>query len=188
MILPIYVYGESVLRKITEDIDEANITKPEFQQLIADMFETMYHAGGVGLAGPQIGKSISMFVIDSEPFKESFPNVQIYKGAFINPVITEEWGEDFVFGEGCLSIPQINEDVTRKSQIHIEYFDENGNFHEEDFSGLVARIIQHEYDHLDGKVFIDRLSPIKKMVLKRQLNDIACGRTKAAYKTANKSK
>lgn len=183
MILPIYVYGDPVLRKITEDIDENEISTPEFQQLIADMFETMYHAGGVGLAGPQIGKSTSIFVIDSEPFKESFPNVQIYKGAFINPVITEESGEDFVFCEGCLSIPQVNEDVIRKSKIHIEFFDEKGQFREEDFSGLVARIIQHEYDHLDGKVFTDRLTPIKKMVIKRQLNEIAHGKVKAAYKT-----
>jgi peptide deformylase len=186
MILPIYVYGEPVLRKSAEDIDEKEILTPDFQQFIADMFETMYHAGGVGLAGPQVGKSTSLFVIDTEPFKESYPNVQIYKGAFINPVITEEWGEDFVFAEGCLSLPQINEDVTRKSKIHIEYYDENGQFHEEDFSGLVARVIQHEYDHLEGKVFVDRLSPIKKMVLKRQLNEIATGKTRAAYKTVCK--
>ncbi len=188
MILPIYVYGDPVLRKVAEDIDEASITTPEFQQLISDMFETMYHANGVGLAAPQVGKSISMFVIDTEPFKESYPNVRIYKGAFVNPVITREWGDDFVFSEGCLSLPQINEDVTRKSQIHIEYFDEEGNFREEDYDGLVARVIQHEYDHLEGRVFTDRLSSIKKMVLKRQLSDIASGKTRAAYKTVCKPK
>ncbi|MBR6264771.1 MAG: peptide deformylase [Prevotella sp.] len=183
MILPIYVYGEPVLRKISEeiDLDDANL-----KQLVADMFETMYHANGVGLAGPQIGKAIRIFVIDSEPFKESYPNVRIHKGAFINPIITKDWGDDFVFGEGCLSLPNLNEDVTRKSNIHIEYYDENGEFHDEDFDGLVARIIQHEYDHLEGRVFTDRLSQIKKMVLKGKLNDIATGKTKAAYKTIHK--
>ncbi len=183
MILPIYVYGEPVLRKISEeiDLDDANL-----KQLVDDMFETMYHANGVGLAAPQVGKAIRIFVIDSEPFKESFPNVRIFKGAFINPIITKEWGDDFVFGEGCLSLPNLNEDVTRKSNIHIEYYDENGEFHDEDFDGLVARIIQHEYDHLEGRVFTDRLSPIKKMVLKRQLVDIATGKTKASYKTVHK--
>lgn len=183
MILPIYVYGEPVLRKTAEEVD---VQGTDWKPLVEDMFETMYHANGVGLAAPQIGKAIRLFVIDSEPFREAFPNAQIFKGAFINPVITEEWGEDFVFAEGCLSLPHINEDVTRKSQIHIEYYDENGNFHEEDHSGIVARIIQHEYDHLEGKVFVDHLSPIKKMVLKRQLNDIACGKTRADYKTVHK--
>jgi len=180
MILPIYTYGEPVLRKISEDID---VNSEETKALINDMFETMYHANGVGLAGPQIGKAIRIFVIDSEPFKEAFPDVEIKKGAFINPIITEEWGDDFVFAEGCLSLPRISEDVTRKSNIHIEYYDENGEFHESDFSGIVARIIQHEYDHLEGKVFTDHLSQIKKMVLKRQLNDIAAGKVRAEYKT-----
>lgn len=183
MILPIYLYGSPVLRKISEEVDVENT---DWKPLVSDMYETMYHAGGVGLAGPQIGKAIRLFVIDSEPFKESFPDVQIFKSAFINPVITKEWGDDFVFGEGCLSLPRINEDVTRKSCIHVEYYDENGDFHESDFCGLVARIIQHEYDHLDGKVFVDHLSPIKKMVLKRQLNDIVSGKTNADYKTARK--
>lgn len=183
MILPIYVYGEPVLRKISEEIDLDNAN---LKQLVDDMFETMYHANGVGLAGPQIGKAIRIFVIDSGPFKESYPDVRIYKGAFINPIITKEWGDDFVFGEGCLSLPNLNEDVTRKSNIHIEYYDENGEFHDEDFDGLVARIIQHEYDHLEGRVFTDRLSPIKKMVLKGKLNDIASGKTRASYKTVHK--
>lgn len=183
MILPIYTYGEPVLRKISEDID---VTSAETQTLINDMFETMYHANGVGLAGPQIGKAIRIFVIDTEPFLESFPDAQVKKGAFINPVITEEWGDDFVFSEGCLSLPRISEDVTRKSNIHIEYYDEKGEFHEEDFNGIVARVIQHEYDHLEGKVFTDRLSQIKKMVLKRQLNDIAAGKVRADYKTHRK--
>ncbi|MCQ2284076.1 MAG: peptide deformylase [Bacteroidales bacterium] len=183
MILPIYLYGEPVLRKLAEEVD---VESTDFKPLIADMFETMYHAGGVGLAAPQIGKAIRLFVIDSEPFKEAFPDVQIYKGAFINPIITEEWGDNFVFSEGCLSIPQISEEVTRKSQIRIEFFDENGTFHEAEFDGLVARIIQHEYEHLDGRMFVDNLSQIKKIVLKRQLTDIATGKTKPAYKTPRK--
>lgn len=185
MVLPIYVYGEPVLRKIAQEVDVENT---DWKPLVADMFETMYHAGGVGLAAPQIGKDISIFVIDTEPFKESFPDVRLYKGAFINPVITEEWGEDFVFAEGCLSLPNLNEEVTRKSNIRIEYYDENGVFHEQEFDGLAARVIQHEYDHLEGKVFVDHLSSIKKMVLKRSLNDIASGRTHAAYKTVHPKK
>ncbi|MBO4489155.1 MAG: peptide deformylase [Bacteroidales bacterium] len=185
MILPIYVYGEPVLRKLAHEVDVENT---DWKPLVADMFETMYHAGGVGLAAPQIGKDIRLFVIDSEPFKESFPDVRIFKGAFINPVITEEWGEDFVFGEGCLSLPNLNEDVVRKSNIHIEYYDVDGQFHEEDFDGLVARVIQHEYDHLEGKVFVDHLSGIKKMVLKRALNDIATGKSRTSYKTVHPKK
>jgi len=185
MILPIYVYGEPVLRKLAHEVDVENT---DWKPLVDDMFETMYHAGGVGLAAPQIGKDIRLFVIDTEPFKESFPDVRIYKGAFINPIITEEWGEDFVFGEGCLSLPNLNEDVTRKSNIHIEYYDVDGNFHEEDFDGLAARVIQHEYDHLEGKVFVDRLSSIKKMVLKRSLKDISTGKMRTSYKTVHPKK
>ncbi|MCR4680843.1 MAG: peptide deformylase [Bacteroidales bacterium] len=183
MILPIHVYGDPVLRKLAEEVDVENT---DWKPFVADMFETMYHANGVGLAAPQVGKAIRVFVIDTEPFKESYPDVRIHKGAFINPLITKEWGDDFVFGEGCLSLPNINEDVTRKSNIHIEYYDEEGNFHDEDFDGIAARVIQHEYDHLEGHVFVDRLTPIKKMVLKRQLNDIASGKIKAAYKTVHK--
>ncbi len=185
MILPIYVYGEPVLRKTAHEVD---VKETDWKPFIADMYETMYHAGGVGLAAPQVGKDLRIFVIDTEPFKESFPNVRIFKSAFINPVITKEWGEDFVFGEGCLSLPNLNEEVTRKSNIHVEYYDADGQFHDEDFDGLAARVIQHEYDHLDGKVFVDRLSAIKKMVLKRPLNDIATGKTRAAYKTIHPKK
>lgn len=182
MILPIYVYGEPILRKIAKEVDMENT---DFQQLSQDLFETMYHAQGVGLAGPQIGKSLRIFVIDSAPFQESYPKAQMFKSAFVNPVITKTWGEDFVFAEGCLSLPQLSEDVVRKSNIHIEYYDETGQFHEADFDNIVARIIQHEYDHLDGKVFVDHLSSIKRMVLKRQLADIARGKVHASYKTVN---
>ena len=174
-----------MLRKLAHEVDVEGV---DWKPLVADMYETMYHAGGVGLAAPQIGKDIRLFVMDSEPFKEAFPDVQIFKSAFINPVITEEWGEDFVFGEGCLSLPNLNEDVTRKSNIHVEYYDENGEFHEQDFDGLVARVIQHEYDHLEGKVFVDHLSSIKKMVLKRSLSDISAGRMRTGYKIVHPKK
>ncbi len=180
MLLPIYIYGNPVLRKSSQEVD---LNDEGLQQLIDDMFETMYHARGVGLAAPQIGKNLRLFIIDSEPFKEIFPDVEIKKAVFINPTIEEEFGEDFTFNEGCLSLPEINAEVVRKSSIKITYWDENGIKHEKvTFSGYVARIIQHEYDHLEGKVFTDRVAPIKKMVLKRKLADIANGKVKPDYK------
>lgn len=183
MLLPVYVYGNPILRKTAEEI---NLKDPSLPQLIKDMFETMYHAHGVGLAAPQIGKAIRIFVIDSEPFKEMYPDVQIKKSAFINPTIDEEFGNDFLFSEGCLSLPEIHEEVLRKSSIKITYWDENGLKHQSEiFSGIVARIIQHEYDHLEGKVFTDRVSPLKKMILKRKLVDIASGKVKPDYKIKN---
>ena len=183
MILPIYVYGHPILRKKATPID---MNYPELQSLLDDMFETMYQDQGVGLAAPQIGKSIRIFVIDSSPFKEMYPDVELFKGAFINPVMLEEFGEDFVFNEGCLSLPEIHEDVTRKAEIKISYLDEHGVEKREHFKGLVARIIQHEYDHLEGQVFTDKLTSLKKMILKRKLTDIATGKLKANYKTKNK--
>lgn len=183
MILPIYVYGHPILRKKALPI---TMDYPELQALIDNMFETMYNDMGVGLAAPQIGKSIRLFVIDSSPFKETYPDVEIYKGVFINPVIIEEFGDDFVFNEGCLSLPDIHEEITRKSEIKIQYTDENGMKKTGHFKGLVARIIQHEYDHLEGQVFTDRLSSLKKMILKRKLTDIATGKAKANYKTKNR--
>ena len=181
MILPVFLYGEPVLRKTAREIE---IDDESLKTFIPDMFETMYHAEGVGLAAPQVGKSIRVFVIDSAPYKELYPDHEPFKGAFINPEITERFGTDFAFTEGCLSVPQISEDVIRKSDIRINYYDENGEFHENAvFNGVVGRIIQHEYDHLEGKVFVDNLPQIKKMVLKRKLNDIASGKIKPAYKT-----
>ncbi len=182
MILPVYVFGHPILRKKAAEADESQ----DYSTLIADMFETMYHSQGVGLAGPQIGQSLAIFVIDTEPFKEAYDDVEIYKGAFINPVITNESGADFTFNEGCLSLPDIHEDVTRKSEIDIEYTDETGKRRKEHFKGYVARVIQHEYDHLQGIVFTDHLSQLKKMVLKRKFNDIANGKLKPNYKTKNK--
>ena len=180
MILPICLYGNPVLRKTATEID---LNDESLQQFVADLFDTMYHAEGVGLAAPQVGKSVRVFVVDSEPYKEIYPDHVPFKGAFINPTITDRFGSDVPFAEGCLSLPKINEEVIRKSDIHITYYDENGQFHDEDINGILARIIQHEYDHLEGKVFTDNLSQIKKMVLKRQLNDIASGKVHATYKT-----
>jgi len=179
MILPIYLLGNPMLRKKTLTY-EGSIDA--LQPLISDMFETMYQARGVGLAAPQIGKPIRLFVIDSEPFKETYPDVELYKGAFINPEILNEFGDDFTFNEGCLSLPNIHEDVTRKTEIEIKFVDETGKMRHEKFKGYVARIIQHEYDHLDGKVFTDRITGLRKMMLKRKLTDISSGKAKTDYK------
>ena len=155
---------------------------PNLQELIADMFETMYHDQGVGLAAPQIGKPVRLFVIDTTPYKESFPEAEVFKGAFINPLMKDEFGNDFTFNEGCLSIPDLHADVTRKSEIEISYMDETGKQQVRVFNGLVARVIQHEYDHLEGKMFIDYLPAVKKMVIKRKLSDIASGKNKPFYR------
>lgn len=179
MILPICIYGNPVLRRKSSDV---SMEKEELKQLVSDMFETMYNANGVGLAAPQIGKSLKLFVIDSEPFKELYPEEETRKQAFVNPQITKRYGEEWAFNEGCLSLPDIHEDVMRPSTIEITYLDEDLNEHSETISGGAARIIQHEYDHIEGMVFTDHLSNIKKMVLKRRLNDIAGGKVRPAYK------
>lgn len=180
MILPIYLYGNPVLRKTAVEVD---LNDPELKTFVENLYDTMYHAEGVGLAAPQVGRSVRVFVVDSAPYKEIYPDHEPFKGAFINPTIIDRFGTDFAFSEGCLSLPRINEEVVRKSDIHITYYDENGEYHDCDINGVLARIIQHEYDHLEGKVFTDNLSQIKKMVLKRQLSDIASGKVHPAYKT-----
>ena len=180
MIYPIVIYGHPVLRKVSEDIDD---NYPNLKQLIDDMFDTLYMSEGVGLAAPQIGKSIRLFVIDATGMAEDDPTMKDFKKVFINAQITERFGEKEMYQEGCLSVPNLSEDVLRETSIRMEYYDENWKFHDETFGGMQARIIQHEYDHLEGKVFTDNLSPIKKMVLKRQLNDIAGGKVHPAYKT-----
>lgn len=179
MILPICVYGDPLLRRKSSEV---KMDKDELKQLVDNMFETMYNANGVGLAAPQIGKSLRLFVIDSEPFKDLYPEEETRKQAFVNPVITKRYGEEFAFNEGCLSLPEIHEDVMRPSTIEIKYYDEELNEHTETISGGAARIIQHEYDHIEGMVFTDHLSNLKKMVLKRRLNDIATGKVHPAYK------
>jgi len=179
MILPIYAYGNNVLRTVAKEIDK---DYPDLSKIIADMFETMYSASGVGLAAPQIGLSIRLIVIDASPFSKDEPMLAGMKKVFINPEITEESGIKWMFNEGCLSFPKLREDVLRLSEIKISYYDENFDFHEDIYKGFAARIIQHEYDHVEGKVFVDRLSPLKKRLLKRKLTDIVKGNVDADYK------
>ncbi len=180
MIRPIIGYGHPTLKKVAADIDK---DYPEVQQLIADMYETMYAAHGVGLAAPQIDLSIRIIVIDASPFEEDYPEAKDFKKTFINLHIEEENGEPWFFNEGCLSVPDVREDVSRKPEITVSYYDENFNFHENEvFTGLQARVMQHEHDHLEGKIFTDRLSQLKKMMIKRKLNDITHGNVSADYK------
>jgi peptide deformylase len=180
MVYPIVIYGHPVLRKIAEDIDE---NFPGLDQLINDLFETMYHAEGIGLAAPQIGKSVRIFVIDGTPAAEDDPTMEGFKKAFINAHITEKAGELVPMSEGCLSIPKLREEVNRQSHIRIEYYDQNWEFHDETYDGYKARVIQHEYDHLDGVLFPDRISPLRKRLLKGKLNAISKGIFEAEYKT-----
>jgi peptide deformylase len=188
MILPIVAYGDPVLKKEADEIDK---DYPELNELIANMFETMYNAKGVGLAAPQIGRSIRLFVVDGSPFGEleegeefdpRAEGIENFKKVFINPIIEEESGEKWAFEEGCLSIPKIRENVYRKEKLVITYFDENWNFHEETFSGYAARIIQHEYDHIEGVLFTDHLSSLKRKLLSKRLNNIASGNVDTFYK------
>lgn len=181
MILPITVYGNPVLRKVAEEIDE---NYKDLDKLISNMFETMYKAEGVGLAAPQINKSIRLMVIDATPFEEDEPDLKDFKKVFINPEILEFKGEKEAFNEGCLSLPGIREDVIRPTKIRINYLDENFVEHEEEWEGIKARIVQHEYDHLEGTLFIDHISPIKKRLLNGKLNAIAKGKTVPDYKIA----
>lgn len=178
MIYPIIAYGDPVLKTPAEDIDPDD-NSIDLPKLVADMFETMYEASGVGLAAPQIGLSLRLFVIDAGLMDE---NIQDMKKAFVNPTIVEESGDSWPYEEGCLSIPDIREDVSRLPKIRVHYFDENWNEHEEDFEGLAARVIQHEYDHVEGILFIDHISPLKKRLLKSKLSNISKGKVKAEYK------
>jgi peptide deformylase len=179
MIFPIVAYGHPILRKVAQDIGP---DYPGLKEFIDDMFETMYKSDGVGLAAPQVNKSIRLFVIDASHFAEQQPELDGFKKAFINAHITEESGEEWIFNEGCLSVPEIREDVSRKPRIRIEYDDENFVHHNEVYQGIAARIIQHEYDHLDGIMLVDRISPLRKMLLKRKLNDISTGNIDVSYK------
>lgn len=179
MIFPIVAYGHPNLRKESVDIDK---DYPDLQQFIEDMFETMYVSNGVGLAAPQVNRSIRLFVIDATPYAEDFPGETELKKVFINARIVEETGEEWAFNEGCLSIPDIREDVMRKSDIRIEYYDENFVFHSQEIKGVLARVIQHEYDHLDGILFVDRINPLRKIIIKRKLADITKGLVKTDYR------
>jgi peptide deformylase len=180
MIYPIVVYGHPVLRKVAVEIDR---DYPELNKLIDDLFETMYYSDGLGLAAPQIGKSIRIFVIDGKPIAEDEPSLADFKKVFINAKISERCGELQPMNEGCLSIPNLREEVMRESHIRIKYFDENWVEHDEVYDGYRARIIQHEYDHLDGILFPDKLNPLRRRLLKGKLSAISKGNFEADYKT-----
>lgn len=186
MILPVVAYGDPVLRKMGKEIDA---DYPNLDELISNMFETMYNAQGVGLAAPQIGLPIRLFIIDATPFADDEELdadeqaiLKDFKKVFINAKIVEETGEPWSFNEGCLSIPDIREDVSRKEKVLLEYYDENFERHEEEFSGLAARVIQHEYDHIDGVLFTDKLSSLRKRLLKGKLANISKGKVRVDYK------
>jgi len=179
MILPIVAYGSNVLRSQCKEIDSSY---PNLDQLIENMFETMYAASGVGLAAPQINKSIRLFIVDTSPFKDDeSPDHVVCKKIFINPKITSITGESWSFSEGCLSIPEVREDVKRLSEITIEYFDKDFNKHTDTYDGLNARVILHEYDHVEGILFVDKISPLRKRMIKGKLKDITNGSLNANY-------
>ena len=186
MILPIIAYGDPVLRKVCDTIPE---DYPELPKLIEDMFQTMYHSNGVGIAAPQVGLAIRLFVVDTNGFSENEDltseekeYLRNFKKVFINAKIIEEEGQPWAFNEGCLSIPGVTEDVARKPTLVIEYQDEHFVKHTETFTGLAARVIQHEYDHIEGILFTDHLSSFKKQLLKNKLNNISSGKVKVSYK------
>ena len=186
MILPIVAYGDPVLRKKAVEI---TADYPNLKELIANMQETMYNASGVGLAAPQIGKAIRLFVIDASPFAEDEDlsasdreTLKDFKKVFINAKILEEEGKEWPFNEGCLSIPDVREDVYRQPKVHIQYQDEDFNTHTEVLEGLAARVFQHEYDHIEGVLFTDKLSSLKKRLLKRKLENITKGKIRAEYR------
>ena len=187
MVLPIVAYGNPILRKVGVDITP---DYPELNKLIDDMWETMYNSKGVGLAAPQVNRDIRLFVMDSLQIianlevdeKWDYPDDKGYKGVFINAKINSSNGEEWSYNEGCLSIPKIREDILRKEKINITFFDENFNPHTRTFNGVTARIILHEYDHIEGKLFIDYLKPLKKNLLKRKLDNISKGKISVDYR------
>ncbi|MEZ4803709.1 MAG: peptide deformylase [Gelidibacter sp.] len=186
MILPIVAYGDAVLRKKGDDISK---DYPKLEELIANMYDTMYGAFGVGLAAPQIGLPIRLFLVDTSPFAddddftpEEQEELKNFKRTFINAKILEESGDEWAFNEGCLSIPDVREDVFRKPNITIQYLDENFVTHTEKFDGLIARVIQHEYDHIEGVLFTDKLSALKKRLIKSRLGNISKGKIDVDYK------
>ena len=186
MILPIVAYGDPVLRKVGEEID-ANY--PDLKTLISNMKETMYNASGVGLAAPQIGKAIRLFIVDASPFaededlsEEERETLKNFNKVFINPQILEEEGKEWAFNEGCLSIPDVREDVSRKERVIFEYQDEDFKTYTETLDGLAARVFQHEYDHIEGILFTDKLSTLKKRIIKKRLENISKGKINTDYR------
>ena len=186
MILPVYLYGHPVLRKVSEDI---NSDYPELKKLLDDMWATMYGSDGIGLAGPQIGRNDRIIVIDVDPVSESFPELKGKKLTLINPHLeVVEDGKKLSREEGCLSLPGIHESVSRIEKIHLTWLDENFEAHDEVIEGYLARVVQHEYDHLEGHVFTDHISPIRKQLIRNKLNQIINGKVRCDYKTKAYSK
>ena len=179
MILPIYTYGQPVLRKVAEDIDS---DYPKLDELIENMFQTMEHADGIGLAAPQVGLPIRLVVIDLDALSEDMPELKGVKRVFINGHIEEREGEEVAMDEGCLSLPGIHETVKRKDKIRLRYMDENFEQHEEVVEGFLARVIQHEFDHLDGRMFIDHISPLRQQMIRGKLNALVKGKARTSYK------
>ncbi len=177
-VLPIFAYGDPVLKIRAKPIDK---DYPDLQRVIEDMWETMYNAVGLGIAAPQVGKSIRIFIIDTTPFADEESGFEGFKRVFINAEILEETGKPWLYNEGCLSFPELGEDIKRLSNICIRYQDENFNTYEENFSGLIARIIQHEYDHIEGKLMTDHFSPLKRTLLKKKLSNISKGSVSVKY-------
>jgi peptide deformylase len=178
MVYPIVVYGDPILRKKAQDVEKGT----DLKAFIADMYETMYAASGIGLAAPQIGKSVRVFIVDGTTLEEESQDMSDFKKVFINPVLLSSEGEPWKFEEGCLSIPTIREDVLRPETVHIRYYDEGWNLKDETYDRVKARIIQHEYDHIEGKLFIDYLSPLKKRMLKGKLANITKGDVETEYR------
>jgi len=179
MVLPIAVYGNPVLKKIAQNIDK---TYPELNKLIENMWETMYKSDGVGLAAPQVNASIRLFLVDASPMEEDDPSVKDFKQVFINAYITERLGEEKLYNEGCLSVPNLREDVKRYTKIRMKYCDENFVEHDNYFEGTQAWIIQHEYDHLEGVLFVEHLSALRRRLIKARLTAISVGKFEAKYK------
>lgn len=187
MILPIVAYGDPILKLVAADVPE---NSSELVTLIANMYETMYQAKGVGLAAPQIGQSLRLFIVDGAPFADEEGDepdpkamgIDSFKKVFINPIIEEQTGDEWAFQEGCLSIPKIRENVNRREKIRVTYYDENWLLHEEQFDGYAARIIQHEFDHLEGILFTDKLPPLKRKLIAKRLNNISIGHVEVDYK------
>ena len=180
MKFPIVAYGDPILRRKATAIEPEEY--PHIKELIENMFETMYAARGVGLAAPQVGFSMRLFIVDASPFEDEDPGLKDFKKVFINAIVLEDKGEEWAFNEGCLSIPDIREDVLRKPMVRLSYYDEDWKHHEDTFSGMAARIIQHEYDHIEGKLFVDKLSPLRKRLIQKKLNDISKGIVDVEYK------
>lgn len=186
MILPIYIYGQPVLRKVAEDIKE---DFPNLKELIQDMFETLAESDGIGLAAPQIGKAIRVVVIDLDSLSEELPEYKGFRKAFVNPHILEyDESDKDSSEEGCLSLPAIHEKVVRPTRIHVAYLDEGLRPHDEWVGGYLARVMQHEFDHLDGKMFIDRISPLRKQLIRSKLRSLLQGRYHCSYRTKAASK